>query len=481
MGCSKSREKVISLCTPSQLLGMQGTLIRRQTRSFTDEYQIGNKIGTGGFAEVRRCTHKPTGTLRAVKIYTKTQFPADYLSAGGLQHEIDILRRIDHPNVVKVYEYFEDEKCFYIAMEFCMGGELFDKIGDIQNLTEVSVCDIMRQLFSVIAHLHSKKIAHRDIKPENILLEDSKGEIHLKLADFGNALLMRDGEKMKGETGTCYYMAPEVIDEEYTEKCDVWSCGVIMFMLLSGNPPFQGNSDEEIMKNVKAQLYSMAGPEFAKITEEAKCLISKILVPEETRISAIDVLMDPWFRQNPVKKTVRRATISSVNSNLKAFKSSIQLKEAVTTFITSQILSNKDTKPIREVFTLIDSDNDGRISEKDLIDYYRAHISEDNAEEEARTIMEQLDNDGKGYVEYSQYLRAGLDADLVLSRNNLVMAFNMLDSEKEGFITAEKLMNALSAEKNDIENWKAAIIEAGKRGEGTINLQQFIELFLYKS
>lgn len=220
MGCGKSKgEKIISK-TETYALTSTFTTIRKQKNSFAEEYHTGNKIGTGGFAEVRRCTHKLTGTMRAVKIYNKSQFPEDYIKAGGLVSEIEIMRMIDHPNTVKVYEFFEDDKSFYITMEFCLGGELFDKIRTTQKLDEYSVCKIMKQLFSVIAYLHYRDIVHRDIKPENILLEDRNDEYQLKLADFGNASKITKGNKLKGETGTCYYMAPEVIDQEYSEKCD---------------------------------------------------------------------------------------------------------------------------------------------------------------------------------------------------------------------------------------------------------------------
>lgn len=219
MGCGKTKAYPTDKKQETLSMKIKNTIILKQTRSFTEEYRNGNKIGTGGFAEVRRCTHKITGTMRAVKIYDKTLFTADYLSTGGLIQEIEIFKLLDHPNIVKVYEYFENNNFFYITMEFCLGGELFSKI-KAERFTETDVCEVMRQLFSVVCYIHSKSIAHRDLKPENILIEDRGDDLTLKIADFGNAVVMNEGTKMKGETGTCYYMAPEVILGEYTEKCD---------------------------------------------------------------------------------------------------------------------------------------------------------------------------------------------------------------------------------------------------------------------
>ena len=271
-------------------------------------------------------------------------------------------------------------------------------------------------------------------------------------------------------------MAPEVTDSEYNEKCDVWSCAIIMYMLLTGNPPFQGNNDDEIILSVKKQEYSLERPELIKVSEEAKDLIKKILVPEEKRLSAAEALLHPWFNSNPMRKNIRRTTITSVTENLKNFKSSFKLQEAVQAFIINQIMPINDTRPTREVFSLIDKDQDGKINEADLIDYLQQNMEENEAKSSAKRMMKQIDSEGKGWIEYSQYLRASLDISTILSRKNLITAFNMLDTQKEGYISAEKLMSALSTDESSIEVWKSVIIEAGKKGDGTIDMQQFIEL-----
>ena len=459
---------------------IKNALIRRPTKSFVEEYQNGNKIGTGGFAEVRRCTHKLTGYRRAVKIYYKDLFPAEYLNSGGLFHEIEIWKIVDHPNIVKVYEYFEDEKCFYITMEFCLGGELFKKIGGLERLTESVICDVMRQLFSVVSYMHSQRIVHRDIKPENILIEERGEELHLKIADFGNAILLKDSNKMKGETGTSYYMAPEVIDEEYTEKCDEWSCGVIMYMLLTGSPPFSGENDEIIIGNVKKQEYSLDGPEFLRVSEDAKDLIKKLLLPEELRLTASEALNHRWFDTHSPRKIIKQTTITSVTKNLKSFKNTFRLKESIKSFIISQIISLKDTKEIRDVFQLIDKDNDGKISKDDLIEYFKLSKNLDEAIDEAEQIIDNLDFDKKGYIEYSQYLKASLDTNLILSKNNVTMAFNMLDPNRTGFISAESLMQALSEDQTNINIWKKIIKEVSKNKDGMINLEEFISMIAQK-
>jgi calcium-dependent protein kinase len=478
MGCGRSKDTALTPHKKSAPLAIPSTLIRKHTKLFLEEYQLGNKIGTGGFAEVRRCTHKHTGSMRAVKIYNKSLFPPDYITSNGFVQEIETLRMIDHPNIIKVYEYFEDDKNFYITMEFYMGGELFDKIGMADKLPEYRVCDIMRQLFSVTAYMHSKNIVHRDLKPENILIEDRSDEISLKIADFGNAVIMNGSTMLKGQSGTCYYMAPEVIDQEYTEKCDVWSCAVIMFMLFTGNPPFKGTNDEEIIQNVKKGFYSLDGPEFLKISGEAKDLIKKVFVPEDIRPSAIEVLKHSWFTSHPIKKNIKHATITSITHNLKNFKEPLKLKRAIKAFIISQIFTLNDVKSTKEVFSLIDHDQDGIISEKDLTEYLHRYIDEKKAGQEALVIIKDIDTQNRGYIEYSQYLRASIDNSVVLSRKNLLAAFNMLDTDGQGTINSEKLMHGLSHTHDRIEPWEEVIYEVSKINNGTISLQKFIEVLM---
>ena len=250
-----------------------------------------------------------------------------------------------------------------------------------------------------------------------------------------------------------------------------------MFMLLSGSPPFQGTTDEDIMANVKKQEFSFEGSDFVNISENAKDLIRKILVPEDQRISALEALAHPWFVENPFRKTVTKAVISAVTHNLLFFRGSFQLKETIRAFILSQIVPLKEIKAIREVFSIIDTDHDGKISEPDLFDYLKQTVSQEDAIKQSKSIIKHIDFDKRGYIEYSQYLRAGLDSGLIFTRNNLIIAFKMLDNDKQGYINAEKLMHGLSSSFNNVETWKRILAEA-KISDGPIDLQKFLEVLL---
>ena len=479
MGCGRTKTQTIVTSYPDIFqLNTQYLMIRKSSKKLTDDYQLGNRIGRGGFAEVRRCTHRLTGLMRAVKIYYKSQFPAEYVKGGGLEQEIKMFRVIDHPNIVKVYEFFEDEKCFYITMEFCLGGELFDYLGN-KVLTEKLICQILRQLLSVVTYLHHLGIVHRDLKPENILIEERNSEFFIKIADFGNAVFLNPNEKIVGESGTSYYMAPEVIDSEYTEKCDEWSCGVILYMLLTGNPPFKGNNDAEILARVKKLKFRMNQEDFNIVSEEARDLIKKILVLENERITALEALNHPWFNLFPVNSEISPDKLLKVSNNLMVYKMETMLKEVAKIIVVNQILSLKDFKEVREVFEVVDFNHDGRLDEDDIQMFLRKHLDDSEAQIQSKEVMRMVDVEKKGYLEYSDFLKASLNEGLLMSRNNLIMTFNMLDSDSKGFLTAEKLMDSIGSEKNELATWKAVINEVAKKDK-EIRLPQFLEILAPK-
>lgn len=178
-----------------------------------------------------------------------------------LFNEINNLKDLDHPNIIKMYEFFEDPKRYYIVTEICKGGELFDEIQNRKKLTEKEASVLIKQILSCINYCHQNYIMHRDLKPENILLESNKQFDQIKIIDFGTSMSFKDQFKLDEKLGSPYYIAPEMLESDtYDSKIDLWSCGVIAYICLSGVPPFNGESDPEIIKKVKAGKYSFSAP-----------------------------------------------------------------------------------------------------------------------------------------------------------------------------------------------------------------------------
>ena len=210
-----------------------------------------------------------------MKVIHRTDKDADL----EVLNEINILKKIDHPNIVKIFGFFISKSNYYLLTEYCEGGDLFDLINS-NNFTEMQVAYIMYQIFSAINYCHKMKIIHRDIKPENILIvdRDKNNYPRVKICDFGTSKMVEKGAVQKKLVGSSYYIAPEVLKKHYNEKCDIWSCGVILYILLSARPPFGGDSDSEIMERVAIGKYDIESKPFNKISKSAIDLIKKLLV-----------------------------------------------------------------------------------------------------------------------------------------------------------------------------------------------------------
>lgn len=249
--------------------------VQEQQGTLRDVYKIGKVLGEGAFGEVRLCTHRVTKEKRAVKVLPRATMNKE--AELTLLNEINTLKGLDHPNIVKIFEYFKDEKRFYIVTEHITGGELFDEIISRGKFDERNAAILMKQLLSCIAYCHSHNIMHRDLKPENVLLENNKDFDTIKVIDFGTALACEAGKKYSETIGTPYYIAPEVLNSNYGKECDLWSLGVMAYILMSGIPPFNGGTDGEIMSSIKAGKFNFNHKVWNQASSAAKNFITKLL------------------------------------------------------------------------------------------------------------------------------------------------------------------------------------------------------------
>ena len=219
---------------------------------------------------MRRGVKKINGITRAIKVVRKEDL--EFGERRKLLEEIELLKELDHPNIGQVIEMYEDKKKIYFVNEMCSGGTLYERVTQDRTFNEVKAASVIRQLLSAVNYLHQSSIVHGDIKPQNIHFKDREDSI-IKLIDFGTSRRVNDQHAMHGVFGTSYYVAPEVIEGTYSEKCDIWSVGVILFILLSGEPPFNGNTDEEIVEKIKIGEYEFSNERWNEISDEAKDLI----------------------------------------------------------------------------------------------------------------------------------------------------------------------------------------------------------------
>lgn len=488
MGCSaittrgkafqKNDPKIIS--NVNEIVVDPSIFVQENTHKFQEVYRLGQSIGTGAFGEVKLCFHRDTGQKRAVKIFRK-----ELITKPGKREELDkeigILKRLDHPNIVRVYEFFEDEKRLYIVMEHCSGGELFAEIIKRKSFSEIHAAQMMQQLLSAVSYLHDNQIIHRDLKPENILLEEQNDTMNIKLIDFGTAISITAGINEKTAMGTAYYIAPEVLSGEYDEKCDMWSAGVIAFILLSGQPPFQGRNDTEIICKVKFGKYDLTVEPWPRISVDAKSFVSRLLCQSSNRMSASDALQHSWITQRAYRTLPSTDIVQGVLANLTNFNSTNKLRDAVHTFITTQCISMQDTKLLREVFRSMDKDGDGKLSRKELIDMYSQTVGPEQAEIDVDKVMKEVDTDNNGYINYSEFLKATLDIRKVMSSENLKAAFRMFDKDASGSISADELRKVLEGgTSSNTQVWNDIIYQVDQNGDGEIDLQEFEDIILSK-
>lgn len=453
-----------------------GDFVSKKVGKIRDHYRIGKVLGSGAFGEVRLCLHKDTQTQRAVKVLRKNLL--DDKEMDMLKNEIAILKEMDHPNIVKMYEFLEDEKRIYIVTEICKGGELFDEILNRSKFDEKDAAIVMRQLLSAINYCHKKSIVHRDLKPENMLLEQDKDLEKLKIVDFGTSLTFDPDRALDEKLGTAYYIAPEVIKKSYNEKCDLWSCGVIMYILLSGEPPFNDPKadNEAIMKKVEKGKYDITKGVWKTASKEAKDLIKKLLTYKpEDRISAEDALKHPWLAD--FKTEVDSSAASNALSNLKSFRSGQKLKTAAAAYIGSQLISKSEKEKLGKIFKALDTNGDGKLSKAEIHDGYEEHFGKLLNEDELDQLFNDVDTDKSGFIDYSEFIVATMSSKKNLSEEKLTAAFKLFDSDGNGTISKDELTQVLSTSHQIApETIEEILKQADENDDGEIEFSEFCNL-----
>ncbi|KAL3634459.1 Phosphoenolpyruvate carboxylase kinase 4 [Castilleja foliolosa] len=259
------------------------------------EYRVGEEIGRGRYGVVSRCYSAVTGDCFAVKSIEKRLIQDDAVDSLCLRNEAKLMLLVSgNTNVLGIFDVYEDDEFLHFVLEYCGGGDLFGRISGSAVIGESEARRVMVPLMEAIAHIHDRGVAHRDIKPDNILFNSCN---ELKLADFGSAEFFGNGELMSGIVGTPYYVAPEVVaGMEYNEKVDVWSAGVILYIMLSGIPPFYGESAREIFEAVLRGNLRFPRSVFGSVSSEAKDLLRRMLCKDVSRrFSAEQVLRHQWM------------------------------------------------------------------------------------------------------------------------------------------------------------------------------------------
>ena len=461
-------------------------IVSQSNKKPSDDYKRLTFLGEGSYAAVYCVENKLTEVRRAMKIINKT---SNYSEADEKEilNEIQILRTLDHPNILKIFEFYSSKESYSIITELCQGGELFNEIADNAPFDEKYSAYVMFQIFSAINYCHNMKIVHRDLKPENILIveRDKNGYPRIKIADFGTSKIFEKGAVQRRLVGSSYYIAPEVLKKHYDEKCDIWSCGVIMYILLSGRPPFGGDNDKEIMDKVALGKYDLSTSPFDKLSNSGKDLIKKLLIMDpHKRISAQEALQHPWFKENKSRDLYNRikdeSTLRKLIRNLKNYKRVSIIQETALAYLVHNFSQMKDVVNACKLFNQIDVNGDGKINKQEFLKGLQQRITSNTLEKDVDQIFKNIDMDNNGYIEYEEFVRAAVSKEKFINENVLKFAFRYFDKDGSGEITFDEIESVFKESITDKSNvhqaLKDIIKEVDTNGDGIISFNEFADI-----
>ena len=342
----------------------------------------------------------------------------------------------------------------------------------------------MYQIFSAVNYCHKMHIVHRDLKPENILIveKDAEGLPLIKICDFGTSKIFEKGAVERKLVGSSYYIAPEVLKKHYNEKCDIWSCGVIMYILLSARPPFGGEDDNDIMERVSYGKYDLESPPFNKLSKNSLDLIQRLLTMDpDQRISAEQALNHPWFKEFKSQELYNRIndrdTIKSLISNLKRYKRTSIIQETALAYLVHNFPQIKDVVNACKLFNQIDKSGDGKITKDELYRGLGERYKSDTLQQDVDEIYKNLDMDNNGYIGYEEFVRASVSKDYFVKDNVLRFAFRYFDKDGSGEITFDEIEELFAQSINDKnkirETLNNIIKEVDVNNDGKINFDEF--------
>ncbi|EER11618.1 Calcium-dependent protein kinase, putative [Perkinsus marinus ATCC 50983] len=446
------------------------------TGTLTDFYELeGKKLGQGSYGSVSKAINKSTAAVRAVKTISKSHVK----NIDRFKQEIAIMKMLDHPNIIKLFETFEDHRNIYLIMELCTGGELFDRIIEVGHFTEVQAAIIMQQILRAIYYMHENHIMHRDLKPENFLFSTKEPleKSCLKIIDFGLSTKFGKDDIMTTKAGTPYYVAPQVLAGKYDESCDLWSCGVIMYILLCGYPPFYGETDADVLTKVRLGNYTFNASDWKGISEDAKDLIRKLLkINPRDRYTAEQALNHLWVR-NKAPKAKGAPLEGAQIENLKSFRSQNKLKKAALHVIAQQ-LPDEEIEQLKQIFISIDKNGDGQLTVHEIIEGIN-HADLKEVPENLAEIMKQVDADGSGVIDYTEFIAATLDRKKYIQEDLLWAAFRVFDVDGDGKITRKELSQVLhnGTVSDLVEGHLDEILgEVDADGDGEIDFEEFVTM-----
>lgn len=420
------------------------------------QYQIEDKIREDYSGTIFRVIDKLTNEVRALK-----SIPTEEDDIDSVMHEVSILQQIDHPNILKIIDVYLEAHSLNIITEYCTGGELLEKISKHGQFTEKILCEYSKQIISAILYLHSLGIIHKQLNPECILVSDDSENSELKLVNFG---------RNKKEKQEIHFKAPETFSGNYTKASDIWSVGIIVYLMACGKLPFSEAQDpQEYFMIIKTTPIEFTGRVWGRLSTEFKDLLKAMLdINPDKRPTARQIFDNEWFKTQSNSTNGRRLSKRSL-FHLNNYTKQSKFKRALLGLMMNKITIQENIKKYQKIFKSIDKNGDGVLSVDEILEGLKqANLNISNP----LKLIRALDNDKSGEISYSEFLTALVDWEKELSLEKLRKAFNEIDTNKDGSLSSQELMAVLGTDYKEDE-FANFIKEADINGDGKIDFEEF--------
>jgi len=499
-------EQQISSCRE-----LKSRWVFRQTPLLGSFLETGRVIGKPGYCGVCKEAVGIKGAFQGKRFAVKTIFKYKYTTGEiaqlffeDLRNEVRLMRSsssTNHPNIIKVYAVFEDIRDLHIVMEYCPGGELFQWISSEgvgrKDFSEKEASKVAKQILRAVYHLHKIGIAHCDLKPENFLFKSKTRGAKLKLIDFGMAKIVRWRKYIKRMNGTPYYVAPEVLQGRYNESCDMWSFGVIIFIIVFGFPPFFDRENnrskrlsnnaiyESIKKGFTPKVKAGYGPWFPinqPVSKKCKDFISRLLRTSiADRMTSEEALEHPWIAGDVARGKLIAPNLNPViEKSVKYFRRNCQLQSEILSVLNNcNYLSNSQAAAVEAAFMRMDTNGDGMVSLEEL-QHSLQKIDPNITKDDCRTIMLSVDANCNGVMDYDELLSSRINRKLTSKEERMRKLFRCLDRDGSNTLTANEIKEAVVSVNSGIslEKCKELIAAADINNDGVIDYEEWLKVFV---
>lgn len=416
-----------------------------------NNYEVLEELGAGSFGVVNKGRDvRARGVSLATWVAIKTIPKKKIKDPNKIKAEFNVLRQLDHAHICKAYECYEDRRNIYLVMDICTGGTLLETLCKQHRFSEKDVSNVMRQMLSALAYLHQSNFIFRDLKTENVMFAQpvKPGEIgNVKLIDFGLCCPFEKGTRLAKAAGTPYSVAPELVTApvQYDQKCDAWSAGVVMYIMLSGQYPFRGKTKDELLHAIRREPVSFKDKRWKKISKEAKTLMADLLRKKpETRAEVTEALEHSWIQKDTPLPT--EDIMEEVLESMMHFQSLNMLQKASITALAWRA-TDEDTQHLRHIFESIDRDGNGFVTVEELrCAFETAGVS---VPEDLGLLAVAAGTDGNDTIEYTEFIAAAMDKKKLLKEEVVWEAFKIFDVDGNGTVTKKELLKILTGRASD--------------------------------